>query len=394
MLWRRLAASPIWPIEIKPASLRLLLGAACALQGCATIRREPYTEVQLEAAAIPGIPTARFWADAPYAARQMAAAFSNARGEKSMLALSSGSDNGAYGAGLLKGWSESGTRPEFAIVTGVSTGALIAPFAFLGSDQDATLERLFTSISPKDIYRSRFPLAIPVSPSAADTAPLERLIESVVTDALIERIATEHARGRRLFVGTANLDAQRMVVWNMGAIAASKAPGRHALFRQVLLASAAIPAFFPPVIIRAEIAGKPIREMHVDGGTTAQIFTMPDEAITGDRPPAGPRPLHIYLIVNNKLNGEFHMAKARTIPIATRSISLNMRSSMAGTINLSYLYAKARGIDFNMSFIDRSYPDADHSPFETAYMRGLFEFGAKLGRSGNFWSKRPPGEDE
>lgn len=326
------------PRHLRPSRLGLLLAASFALQGCATIQRQPFTEAQQTAATIPGIPAARFWADAPGAARQMTPQYSGPGGEKAMLALSSGSDNGAYGAGLLTGWSKSGTRPEFAIVTGVSTGALIAPFAFLGSDQDGSLERLFTSISARDIYRRRFALAIPLSPSATTTRPLERLISAAVTDALIDRIASEHARGRRLFVGTANLDAQRTVVWNMGAIAASKAPGRYLLFRRVLLASSAIPAFFPPVMIPAQSGGRAISEMHVDGGTTAQIFTMPDEAITGDRPLPGLRPLRIYLIVNNKLNGEFRLVRPRAIPIASQALSLNMRSSMVGSISLSYLF--------------------------------------------------------
>lgn len=380
--------------RVRKLGLRLLLAASLALQDCATIHREAFSEAQQEAAAIPGIPAARFWADAPDAGRKMAAGFTAPGGEKAMLALSSGSDNGAYGAGLLNGWSQSGTRPEFAIVTGVSTGALIAPLAFLGSDQDTALERLFTTISGRDIYRRRFALAVPLSPSAASTKPLAKLIDSVMTDALIDRIGSEHDRGRRLFVGTANLDAQRMVVWNLGAIAASKAPGRYKLFRQVLLASSAIPAFFPPVMIRAEAAGHSISEMHVDGGTTAQIFTMPDEAISGDRPPVGPRPLRLYLIVNNKLNGEFRMVKPRTFPIAAQSISLTMRSAMVGSIDLSYLYARAHGIDFNMSFIDRDFPDRDHPLFDTAYMRALFDHGARLGRTGDFWAKRPPDEDQ
>ena len=124
-------------------------------------------------------------------------------------------------------------------------------------------------------------------------------------DALIDHIGREHARGRRLFVGTANLDAQRMVIWNMGAISASAAPGRYALFRQILLASSAIPAFFPPVMIQAEAGGRTISEMHVDGGTTAQVLTLPDAAIVADRVPNTAKPLHIYMVVNNKLNGEF-----------------------------------------------------------------------------------------
>lgn len=368
--------------------------ASLALQGCATIDREAFSETQQLEATIPGIPSARFWADAPDAARQMSPALVGSQGEKTMLALSGGSDNGAYGAGLLNGWSLSGTRPEFSIVTGVSTGALIAPFAFLGAGQDKTLEMVFTTISAKDIFRTRFPLAIPASPSAASTNPLAELIASVMSDDLIDRIAREHRRGRRLLLGTANLDAQRMVIWDMGAIAASDAPGRYLLFRQVLLASSAIPAFFTPVMIRAEYGGKAISEMHVDGGTTAQILTMPNEAITGDWPVAGTRRLQIYLIVNNKLNGEFKLVNPRTIPIASKSISLNLRSSMVGTVNLSYLYAKAHRIDFNMSFIDKEYPGEDRKLFDTAYMRGLYDFDLKLGQSGDFWKKRPPGQEE
>ncbi|WP_421846931.1 patatin-like phospholipase family protein [Novosphingobium sp.] len=378
-----------------PARIRIaLLAATLALAGCATIHREPFNETQQTEATIPGMPGARFWADAPGAARLMAPAYAGAGGDRSMLALSGGSDNGAYGAGLLEGWTKSGTRPEFAVVTGVSTGALIAPFAFLGPDQDATLEKLFTTISAKNIYKNRFPLAIPFSPSIASTKPLARMIGVVMTDALIDRIAAEHARGRRLFVGTANLDAQRMVIWNMGAIAASTAPGRYALFRQVLLASSAIPAFFAPVMIKARAQGREISEMHVDGGTTAQILTLPDQAIVAGQLPTALNHLHIYMIVNNKLNGEFHLVKPRTVPIASQAITLNMRRSMASTVNLSYLYAKEHGVDFNLSFIDKEYPRSEKNLFDTETMRTLFAYGLKLGETGTFWAKRPPAEDE
>lgn len=385
-------AAPVRRSGRKKAGLALLGGAVLALQGCATIHRAPFTEAQQVDAVIPGVASARFWADAPDAARQMAPSFTGLRGEKTMLALSGGSDNGAYGAGILKGWSQSGTRPEFSIVTGVSTGALIAPFAFLGADQDATLERIYTTISARDIYRARFALAIPGSPSAASTRPLARLIASVMTDALIDRIGHEHARGRRLFVSTANLDAQRMVVWNMGAIATSTAPGRYLLFRQVLLASSAVPGLFTPVMIRSEAGGRAMLEMHVDGGTSAQILTLPDEAITRD--PTGTRPLHIYVIVNNKLNGEFHLVTPKTISIASQSITLNLRGSLAGSVNLSYLYARAHGIDFNLSFIGKDYPGGERKLFDNAYMRALFTHGLKQAQTGDFWQKRPPDQAE
>lgn len=379
---------------MKSVHLRSLVLVSLTLNGCATIHREPFSRNQQLEATIPGIPAARFWADATDASRKMSTIFTDAQGERTMLALSGGSDNGAYGAGLLNGWTQSGTRPEFAIVTGVSTGALIAPFAFLGPDQDATLKRIYTTISAKDIYRGRFPPAIPLSPSAATTKPLAHLISLIVTDAMIDRIGHEQARGRRLFVGTANLDAQRMVIWNMGAIAASDAPNHYALFRQVLLASSSIPALFPPVMIKAQTDGRTISEMHVDGGTTAQILTLPDETLTGGRLTRNAKSDHIYMIVNNKLNGEFHLVTPKTIPIALTSIDLNLRSSLVGTVDLSYLYAKANGIDFNISFIAKDYPGRDRKLFDPAYMRALYAYGLKLGQSGTFWEKHPPDQDE
>lgn len=376
---------------IKPAALLALALVSSALGGCATIHRGAFTEAQATAATIPGIADARFWADAPGAGRQMMAPFRSKDGETTMLALSGGSDNGAYGAGLLNGWTKAGTRPEFSIVTGISTGALIAPFAFLGSDQDPALERLYTTISRRDIYRTRFPLAIPLAPSATSTKPLRQMIARTLSDALIDRIAQQHARGRRLFVGTANLDAQRMVIWNMGAIAASPAPGRYELFRQVLLASASIPALFPPVVIKTQASGREISELHVDGGTAAQMFTLPDDVVVGGALPAKVSLLKIYIIVNNKLNGAFHLVTPKTIPIATQSFSLNLRSALGNSIDLSYLYAKTHGIDFNVSYIGKDYPGDDHSAFDNAFMRGLFAHGLSIGQSGTFWEKRPPG---
>lgn len=378
------------------ANRAITLVALCSLVlgGCATIRRTPFTGVQQAEAVIPGIPDARFWADTPRTAQRMASPFTGQRGEKTMLALSGGSDNGAYGAGLLNGWTRAGTRPEFSIVTGVSTGALIAPFAFLGPEEDLTLERLYTMISAKDIYRGRFALVIPGSPSAASTKPLARLIESAVTDKLIDRIAREHERGRRLFVGTANLDAQRMVIWNMGAIAASSSARRYVLFRQILLASSSIPAVFTPVMITARAADRDIKEMHVDGGTTTQILTLPDEALTGGAPAKGVRPLHIYMIVNSKLNSEFHLVTPKTIPIATQSFNLNLRSALSRSVDLSYLYAKAHGIDFNISYIEKEYPGEDRKLFDTAYMRGLYDYGQRVGSTEGFWKKHPPDEGE
>jgi hypothetical protein len=370
--------------------------ASLALTACADIRREPFTAAQQQDAQIAGIPDARFWNDAPDAPQRMLPPISKDGESLTMLALSGGGDNGAFGAGLLNGWSETGTRPEFSIVTGVSTGALIAPFAFLGSRYDATLADLFTHVSGDDIYRSRFPLAFLWTTSLYDTAPLAEAIRTHVTDTMIEEVAAEHARGRRLFVATANLDAQRMTIWDMGAIAASHTSGSHELFRRVMLASSAIPALFPPVMIDSVAQGKTITEMHVDGGATAQIFAAPNQAVIDDRRPipGPPGRIKIYLVVNSKLGGDFHIVEPRTIPILAQSFSLDVESSLYSLVSTNYLFARDHGIDFNLAYIHNDFPTAWGKYFDTAQMRKLFAYGVQRGRDPQVWDKRPPGQSE
>ena len=364
----------------------LLLGA------CATIQRAPFTEAQQRVASIAGAPEARFWADAPDAARRMRPNYRGPDGRVAMLALSGGADDGAYGAGLLNGWSASGRRPDFAIVTGVSTGALIAPFAFLGPSHDPVIARVYTNIDAHDVYRGRFPLAIPGSTSAASTKPLARLIEREVSDAVIDAVAAEHRRGRRLFVGTVNLDAQRMVVWDMGALAAGDLPTRRQLFRRVLLASSAIPAIFPPVVIEATSGGRVIRELHVDGGTTAQFLGVPRQLVVenADAPDSGR--LTLYLVINNRLGGDFRIVTPKTVPILKRAFALNQQSALLSLASTSYLYARDHGIDFNLSYIGNDVPASDRL-FDTNYMRRLYAYGLNRGRL-DVWNKAPPAGEQ
>ena len=118
------------------------------------------------------------------------------------LAISGGGDNGAFGAGLLNGWTAAGNRPTFKLVTGVSTGALTAPFAFAGPTYDATLKEVYTTISAKDIAEPRSLLAALTSDAMADNHPLGKLLAKYVNQALLDVIAAEYAKGRLLLVGT------------------------------------------------------------------------------------------------------------------------------------------------------------------------------------------------
>src|SRR5579859_3093129 len=188
------------------------------------------------------------------------------------LVLSGGGMYGAYTAGVLVGWSTTGTRPKFDCVTGVSTGALIATLAFLGPEHDESLRTFATTVNAGRIYRTRQPISVLWSPSVASPEPLEKLINSVTDMNLLRAVAKGHAEGRRLFVGTTNLDARRLVVWDMGEIATRGDAEALTLFRKILLASCAIPGFFPPVSFDVEVDGKKYTELHVDGGASASLF--------------------------------------------------------------------------------------------------------------------------
>jgi predicted acylesterase/phospholipase RssA len=306
------------------------------------------------------------------------------------LAISGGGDNGAFGAGLLNGWTASGARPEFKVVTGVSTGALIAPFAFLGPKYDYVLEKVYTQTSQKDIFKKRGMIKGIFGDAMADTTPLAGVIASYVNQQLLDEIAAEYAKGRVLLVGTANLDSLEPVIWNMTAIAASKDPRAIALFRQILLASASIPGAFPPVMIDVDVGGTRYQEMHVDGGTMAQVFLFPpsiDVAKVG----AAQRKRVVYIIRNARLDVDWASVERRTLPIATRAIGSLTRTQGIGDLYRIYVTSQKDGIDFNLAYIPPSFNVPHTEEFDTNYMRQLYATGRDMAQAGYQWQKYPPG---
>lgn len=386
--WKWPGAKPLKPL-FRFAHLALALSM---LTSCATLPTRFYTERQQAVAQIPGIPDARFWADDPIALAASRATPPDG-GPVAMLALSGGGDGGAYGAGFLNGWTRSGKRPDFAIVTGVSTGSLIAPFAFLGSRYDDRLKQAFTTIGPKDIYNTRFPPAILFSVSAAGTKPLARLIDRYFTPAIIDEVGREHRRGRRLFVGTANLDAQRSVVWNMGAIAASSAPGRYDLFRRVILASCAIPAFFPPVVIDSSSGGQRLREVHVDGSTTGSLLAIPPVVSATSGPGALGRGVDLYLIVDAQLGGDFRLAKGGILTVVQRATSLATSAATREQVTTAFLWTRRNAAAYHLTYIDADFDfGGPHVNFDTAYMNRLYAYGDARGMAAA-WLATPPAGD-
>lgn len=320
-----------------------------------------------------------------------------------ILAISGGGENGAYGAGILVGWTASGTRPQFKLVTGISTGALTAPFAFLGPAYDAQLQEVYTTLSGKDVLVARGYLAAILDDALADNAPLRKTMGRYVNQKMLDAIAAEHIKGRLLLIGTTNLDARRPVMWNIGKLAASGHPQALKLFQDILIASAAIPGAFPPVMIDVEVGGKRYQEMHVDGGASAQVFVYPPglnvrrtarEGAAGLDPQLQAvvnRQRHLYVIRNARLDPDWAEVDRQTLSIASRAISSLIQTQGVGDVYRIYFAANRDGFDFKLTYIPESFTTPLKEPFETAYMKELFTLGYELAAKGIPWVKEPPG---
>jgi predicted acylesterase/phospholipase RssA len=289
-----------------------------------------------------------------------------------LLAISGGGDDGAFGAGLLVGWGEMGTRPPFKMITGISTGALIAPFVFLGDDR--TVTQLITEIDQDDVYKKR-PL-------------LTGLTSDALSHSIVARIARESRHGRALIVITTNLDAGVPVLWNIGAIAESGSPKALELIRKILLASASMPGVFPPVMFDLAVGGVRHQEMHVDGGASVQTFLYPP----GIHAMARSRPVIAYVIRNGRLTPEWEQVERSTLSIANRAVSTLTTNSGLGDIYRMYALAERDGVHFQLAYIaddfTEPHPAAD---FDNAYMVKLFNYGRAKANGGYRWLSGPPG---
>ncbi|HKQ95202.1 MAG TPA: patatin-like phospholipase family protein [Aestuariivirgaceae bacterium] len=308
-----------------------------------------------------------------------------AKRDLNILVLSGGGADGAFGAGVLTGWAEAGTRPRFDIVTGVSTGALMATLAFLGPEYDDTLRDVYTTVSSDDIYRKKT-IAGVFSDSLLDDTPLKKKINSLIDETVLDRVAQEHAAGRRLYVATTNLDSGEVIVWDMGYIAASGHPDRVKLYRNVLRASAAVPGLFKPVYIQPSDASK-ARQMHVDGAVKAPIllrsFMLNQPALKR----------HVYVIVNGqiRLQDADKAVEPEVLDISRKSISELLRGLLSRTLYQAYVASRQAHADFHLIAIpESSVASKDGLTFDKAVMSHLFDLGREFGSSGTGWMTEPP----
>ena len=388
-------------------SCALALAAVSLLVGCSTFeRRNAVPLAERREALVLGLPNARFFVDEPkaMAAEQQRALLREARlagvakgGELPtayLLSLSGGGDNGAFGAGLLAGWTAHGDRPKFKLVTGVSTGSLIAPFAFLGSEYDGALTEVYTNIDPAKVFEKRFaPVAALAQDALSDSSPLYQTISRYVDEALLARIAAEYEKGRLLLIQTTDLDAGRPVIWNIGAIAASGRPEAIDVVRHILLASASIPAAFPPVMFDVEAAGQAYQEMHVDGGAVSQAFLVPPSlnARAVSEKEGYRRKVVAFMIRNGRLTTEWTDVDKLTLSIAEKAVSTMINYNGVGDLYRMYLETQRARAAFNVAYIDADFHAPHPYEFDPAFMRALYHYAYDKARKGYPWRHGPPG---
>lgn len=391
------------------AAIGAIAMAVSLCAGCATAPaappRVPFTEADHRAAEVVGMPGVRFWVDSPDSFQRWreqnagrATPLTNAREQEQglvWLALSGGAEDGAYGAGVLNGWSVAGTRPEFTVVSGVSTGALIGLLAFLGPQYDSQLASVYTQTARDDIYRSKGRAAV-LGSSILDETPFRMRVAEIVDTKLLAEVAREHAKGRRFLVVTTNLDAQRGTVWDMGAIAASGHPASLKLFRDVLIASASPPGLFSPTYIDVEANGRRFQEMHVDGAIGDPVFSPADVLVLtrGMAAPETQIKRALYILVNNKLRPQFEVVDNSTIPIVYRSFSTIGLRNLTAEVYRAHRVAREHDIDFNLTFIDREFRSKPAEAFDLEYRRQLYAHGRERALTQEVWTKTPPGPSD
>jgi hypothetical protein len=307
------------------------------------------------------------------------------RDEFNILALSGGASGGAYGAGVLAGLSKAGRRPDFAIVTGVSTGALIAPLAFLGASWDERLTEAYVGGHAAELLSFRR-LAPALGPSIFKGESLDALVDTFVDQEMVEAVAVEHLKGRRLLIATTNLDSQRAVVWDMGEIATRGGPEALKLFRTLLVASSSVPGIFPPKLIDVEADGHHHQEMHVDGGVAAPLFLMPDALLHWRNLGSRFRRGRVHVIVNTVLDPSTHSTPPGVASIMSRSFDTMLRFSYRQALSLAAGFCSRHNLPLSVASIPNSFEGTNLLKFETDLMKRIYDAGFQQAVDGTVWT--------
>ena len=387
---------------MKPRILNtlLIIISFLALSGCAHVRHA-VPESLVGTAVVVGMPDIRYYTDKSdsFAMLRQSLLVSFKEEDKSaylvdgiktypVLIIGGGVSNSAYGIGLLNGWLKQGTRPVFKIVTGYSSGSLIALATFSGKEYEDRLAELFTSISTKDVVRQNGVFSILFGNSVNSSALFAKKIDNIVDENLMTKIALEHAKGRRLYVGTSDLDAQEFVIWDMGALASKGGIDSVKTFRKIILASCSFSSMLPPVFFQVEANGRHYDEMHADGGVIGGIFYI-HQLMEG----AQFKELRTRLYILNccYMSPHSKQIEDNLTAIISRTIETNGSSKMAGDTYRIYAFAKERNWDYNLAYIPEDFQPNQKEMFDRQEMRRLFKRGYDDAIVGYKWHKAPPG---
>ena len=315
--------------------------------------------------------------------------------KKNILVLSGGGAYGAFCTGILAGWTESGTRPEFDVVTGISTGAIMAPLAFLGSSRDAQLSTLYTNLRTRDVFRIKKTLRSLLSDALADNTPLRLKLEENITPDILREIAAEHAKGRRLYIGTTELESRRPVIWDMGEIATRGTLEDLILFRKIILASSAIPGFFSPVRIPIRVNGITYEERHIDGGVSNSLFFRPpfvSQDKRADKTAISLYDSNVYVLLAGKLYADAAIVNPRALSIAGSSVSTVIYAQSRGDLLKLYTACVLTGMNYKLSSIPAEFAAPTSSTdFDPVELSKMYQEGYRLARSGMAFRTTPPG---
>ena len=397
---------------------RLILCSYCifivVISGCAKLPRNPVPLDHIYEAEVVAVPGVRGWGGMLSSEMQRDTIASleqegpedfvnpiTGKKEYSALALSGGGSNGAFGAGFLYGWSKRENRPDFKLVTGISTGALIAPFAFLGPAYDEELKEVYTTIDTKRIIEKLNIFSIlTTNESFSRSTPLQDLISEHIDERMLQAVALAHDQGRRLYVGTTHMDAQRLSVWNMGLIAKNGTKAALNLFKDVLLASASIPVAMPPVYIGVAVDGTKYDEMHTDGGTITQVFFHAGTINLVEAGKAAGLAIEndtfsrLYIIRNGQIKPiPRHVARSLS-DISTRTLETSIKAATLNNLFRMYVLAQKERSEIFYVDIPADYSSESNELFDQEEMTRLFNLGMELGMSANPWNDSLPGFDQ
>lgn len=318
---------------------------------------------------------------------------SNLSGQVNHLALSGGGFDGAFSAGVLNAWTKSGTRPEFDVVTGVSTGAIVSVFAFLGSDYDQALEYYYTRTSAEEMFKRNSIFKLPFRHSMVDVSGFERKVRHAVDVTMLNQLALERSKGRLLLIATTSLDNQKMAIWDIGKIAQIGTPEARYLIQDIIIASSAVPGLFPATRIVLPYEGGTLDELHVDGGVSRQVFLIPQGFQTPLASTSRDVKRNIYVIRNGFLKPEFEEVENGLASVSYRALSILIRRQSIGDIEHIYNYSERNQIGFHLAYIDDDFSKDNLNSFSLEYMQKLFAYGYQKKIESDLWSQNLPNPD-